>query len=335
MQLTLLAAFAEFERSLIVERTLAGRQRRVDEGKHPGGPALFGFEADHETIIEIEAELIREGAHRTLDGEPMNQIIDDWNTRGLRTRAGSRWQVKTLRRILGNPYVVPILGQDTYDKLARLFGQPGRQRLGRPAEHLLSGILTCSRCEQPLYLIKTQQRDGTKRKVYTCRKTGAGGRFSGCGSMTIAAARVDAWAEEAFIAAIVSTEFSEALSRRQAELLAGEVTAAELDEWRQEMADIETVLPTRFGTPDLKRRHDELRRMVDQATVQLLAQPDLQALVDLPRSETQLRERWASWSIAERRTWLRRLVERIEVKPATSRSRASSVEDRLDPRWKL
>jgi DNA invertase Pin-like site-specific DNA recombinase len=335
MQLTLLAAFAEFERSLIVERTVAGRQRRLDEGKHPGGPALFGFQKDHETIIESEVEQLRDAARRILEGEPVNRVIDEWNARGLRTRVGSRWQVKTLRRILGNPYVVPILGQETYDKLARMFGQPDRQRLGRPAEHLLSGILACSRCHQPLYLVHTRQRDGSKRKVYACRKAGSGGRFIGCGSMIIAADRVDAWAEEAFIAAVVSEDFAQALSQRQAELLADEVTAAELDEWRAEMDELEQVMPTRFAPANAKQRHDELRRMVDQATAQLLAQPDLQALVELPKSEGKLRARWSSWSTAERRAWLRRLVERIEVKPATSRSRASSVEERLNPIWKL
>jgi DNA invertase Pin-like site-specific DNA recombinase len=335
MQLTLLAAFAEFERSLIIERTMAGRQRRLDEGKHPGGPALYGFKKDHVTVIESEARLLREGAKRVLEGEPLNRIVDDWNKRGLRTRAGSRWQVKTLRRILANPWVVPILGEDTARELIRIFNQPDRQRLGRPADHLLSGILSCSRCEQPMYGIRTQQRDGTKRPVYVCRKAGAGGRFAGCGSMVIGMDRVDAWAEEAFIAAVVSDDFAQALDRRQAELLAGEVTAQDLDDWRREIEELELVMPTRFGTPDMKRRHDDLRRMVDQATARLLAQPDLQALVDLPKSESKLRARWAAWTMAEQRVWLRRLVERIEVKPATTRGRGSDVESRLKPVWKF
>jgi site-specific DNA recombinase len=337
MQLQLLAMFAEFERTLLLERTAAGRQRRLDEGKHPGGVALFGFEADHETIVGAEAELIREAARRILDDhEPMNQIVGDWNRRGLRTRSGSRWTVKTLRRVLANERVVPIVGQDTYRDLARLFGQPDRQRLGRPAERLLSGILSCSRCEQPLYATHVQQRNGTHRLVYACKKgTSSGGRFTGCGSMVISLARADAWAEEAFVAAVMSDDFAQALNRRQAELLAGEVTAQELDDWRQEMAELEQVMPTRFAPPDAKRRHAELRRMVDQATARLLAQPDLQALVDLPRSEEQLRARWSSWSTAERRAWLRRLVTTIVVHPAATRSRASDVESRLDPVWKL
>ena len=85
----------------------------------------------------------------------------------------------------------------------------------------------------------------------------------------------------------------------------------------------------------MRRRHDDLRQMVDQATARLLAQPDLQALLDLPKSEEALRARWATWPIADRRAWLRRLVERIEVRPAMTRSRASTVEERLDPIWKL
>ena len=336
MQLQLLAMFAEFERTLLLERTAAGRQRRLDEGKHPGGVALYGFAADHETVIEAEAEPVREAARRILDGEPMNRIIKDWNKRGLRTRSGSQWTVKTLRRVLANERVIPILGRETYDKLARLFGQPDRQRLGRPAERLLSGILSCSRCGQPLYATHVQQRNGSHRLVYACKKgTSSGGRFTGCGSMVISLARADAWAEEMFVAAVVSDDFAQALDRRQAELLAEEVTAQELDEWRQEMAELEQAMPTRYAPPNARERHAELRRMVDQATTRLLAAPDLRAMADLPRSEDQLRDRWAAWSTAERRTWLRRLVETIVVHPATTRSKASDVESRMDPRWRI
>jgi DNA invertase Pin-like site-specific DNA recombinase len=335
MQLQLLAMFAEFERTLLLERTAAGRVRRRDEGLHPGGVALYGFAADHVTVIEHEAALLRYVAEYTLAGAPMNQTVDVINWRGLRTRAGKLWTVKTLRRILGNPYVVPVLGEETFQALSRIFGQPDRQRLGRPAVHLLSGILSCSRCGQPLYLVHTRQRDGSMRDVYVCRKAGAGGRFTGCGSMVIGAARVDAWAEEMFVAAVVSEGFAADLNRRQAELLATDVTAADLDAWRAEADELEQVMPTRFAPPNAKERHAELRRLVDQATTQLLAQPDLQALIDLPRSEDALQARWAAWSTADRRVWLRRLVERIEVQPATSRSRASSVEERLNPIFKM
>src|SRR4029453_1357355 len=149
----------------------------------------------------------------------------------------------------------------------------------------------------------------------------------------VAVGLADDQARGMFISAIVSPVWAGALAQRQAELLAEDATAEDLDNWRAELEDLDQGQGTRFYTDTVAARHQELRRMTDQATARLMAQPDLQALVDLPRSEEQLRARWSSWSITERRSWLRRLVERIEVKPATSRSRASNVEDRLEPRW--
>jgi hypothetical protein len=148
-------------------------------------------------------------------------------------------------------------------------------------------------------------------------------------------ARAEAWAAEMFIRAVIGPDFADTLAKRQAELLAGNMTADLLDEMRREIEDLEQVMPTRFAPPNAKERLAQLQREVREATARLMAQPDLQALVDLPKSEEQLRARWASWSIITRRAWLRRLVTRVEVKPATAKGRASVVEDRLDPVWKM
>jgi DNA invertase Pin-like site-specific DNA recombinase len=337
----LLAAFAEFERELIIERTVAGKQRMIADGEHPGGVPMYGFEADHTTIIEAEAELLREAGRRLLDGESLARIVDDWHEKGLRPRHAQRWRVTPLRGMLLNPRVVPILGQETYDKLVRLFANPERRgRLGRPAEYLLSGILRCGRegCGRPMYATKFHERSGTKRLVYKCKKSaGSGGRFAGCGRTVVSLARADAWAAEAFIAAICSEEFTESLNRRRAELLAGEVTVAQVEEWRQEIDELELVLPTRFADEVHRQRHDELQRLVRQATAGLVQRPDLQALMDLPKSEEKLRATWDAWTVPERRVWLRRVLHHITVLPAPPghHHRGSDVESRFDPKWRI
>jgi DNA invertase Pin-like site-specific DNA recombinase len=336
--LTFLAGFAEFERELMRERVLAGKARMKAEGLHPGGPALFGFAADHETIIPEHAELLQEAARRALDGEPLSRIVDGWNDGGYRPGKATRWRVTYLRRVLLNERVIPIIGREVHDKLTRLFTSRNRQKLGRPAQHLLSGILICGRggCGRPLYGTWKMSRSGDREMYYRCKpRSGSGGRFQGCGSTGVAMARADAWAADAFIAAVVSPDFAEALNQRQAELLAGDMTAEQLDDWRAEVDELEQVLPTRFSTDEMRRRHDDLQRMVRDATARLLQQPELQALLDLPKSEDKLRERWQAWTIAERRTWIKRVMEAIVVKPATARGRASDVESRMGPRWKL
>jgi DNA invertase Pin-like site-specific DNA recombinase len=338
MFLTFLAGFAEFERELNRERVTAGKQRMIAEGKHPGGPPLFGYAADHTTIVAGEAELLREAAQRLLNGESLSRIVDDLNGGNIRPRRADRWRVTPLRRALLNPRVIPIIGQDTYDKLVRLFGAPDRQKLGRPAEFLLSGILRCGRegCNQPLYAAHKGGKDQPPQLVYRCKKAaGSGGRFAGCGSTVVSLHRADGWAEEAFITAICSPDFTAALNQRRAELLAGEMTAEQVDDWREEIAELRQIMPTRFATADHRQRHADLQRLVRQATTRLLQQPELQAILDLPKVEAELRAAWDGWTVPERRTWLRRVLEHITVLPATRRDRGSDVAGRFDPQWKV
>ena len=329
LQLQLLAAFGEYERQMIRERVRAGKQRMLAEGRHPGGRALFGFEPDHITVNETEAALLHEAVQALDQGQTLSKVVDAWNARGLRPGQATHWRVTHLRRILLNERVIPIIGQEAHDRLRRLFGDQERRKGGRPATFTLSGILVCSRCNRPMYGARRTRKGGVQEMNYRC-EAGGGGRHTGCGRVAVALGRADDYAEELFIASIVSEDFSTALAARQAELLTGD--AGDLDAWRAELGDLDQVQGTRFYNEEMRRRHDELRRMVEQATAQLAAQPDLVEMASLPRSEELLRERWASWSIAERRTWLRRLVERIEVQPAAA---GVDVEDRLTPVFKL
>jgi DNA invertase Pin-like site-specific DNA recombinase len=339
---TLLAAFAEFERELIVERTVAGLEAARERGR-VGGPPPYGLAADG-SIIEAEAAVLREAGRRALAGEPLAKIVDYLNDRGIRPRHSDRWHVTTLRRQLTNPRAVPILGHTTHSQMVRLFGtteqqKRDRQRFGPPAEHLLSGILRCGRegCGQPMYWGSFQDpRGGARRLNYICKRS-SGGRFAGCSRTVISAPRADAWATEAFIAAVCSDEFADALNRRRAELLADEVTAAQVEEWRAELAELEQVLPTRFAADVHRARHAELQWLVRQATAGLLQRPDLQALLDLPKSEAKLRATWDGWTIPERRVWLRRVLEHITVLPAPpgTHHRGSDVDARMVPKWKV
>jgi DNA invertase Pin-like site-specific DNA recombinase len=328
-----LAVLAEFERSLLIERVKAGKARQRAEGK-PMGRLVFGWSTAEE-IDQDQAQLLREARDRILNQDQnLSQVVDDWNARGLYPGKATRWRVTHLRRILLNPWTAGIIGDQDQERLRRLFDRP--HRAGRPAEHLLSGILTCARCGQPMYGAQKLGKTQVQQMVYRChRGSGSGGRHDGCGKMSIVQARADAWSMEMFIAAVIGPDFAQALNRRQAELL-DQGDAEELDEWRAELDDLDLVQGTRFYNEEMRRRHVQLRGMVEKATAQLMIQPDLQAMADLPRSEELLRAAWESWTISARRTWIRRLVHRIEVHPpATRRGPATDVESRLVPIWKM
>ncbi|HEY7605358.1 MAG TPA: recombinase family protein, partial [Actinomycetes bacterium] len=219
--LTLLAGFAEFEREIMRERVLAGKQRQREEGR-PMGPLPFGW-SDADTIDPDQADLLRSAAGRILDDEePLNRIVDDWNSRELKPGKAERWRVTHLRRLLLNHRTAEIVGADVHLRLARLFSAPDRQRQGRPGEHLLSGILTCGRngCGQPLYhAVKVGKPGGPPQDVYRCKRA-SGGRFSGCGRTQITQGPTDKIVREMFVAAMCSDLLADSLNRRHAELLA-------------------------------------------------------------------------------------------------------------------
>jgi DNA invertase Pin-like site-specific DNA recombinase len=332
----MLAAFAEMERNMIVERTIAGKAARAARGEHPGGPRNYGFDEDRTTVIDEEAERIQEAAQHVLAGGSVAHLVDAWNDADVPTKTGEgTWRETTLRRILLLPMYVPaILDRETHDALVRHFAPAQeRQRFGRPAIHLLSGILHCE-CGTPMQVGKSRARTGPKRLAYRC-PVGVGGRPSGCGRVWIQENTADHLVTEAIVGAVTGpgSRFVDALNARRAALLAGEATTEELDAWGAEITDLQTVLSTRFGTEEHQRRHDELQERVMRAERRLLARPELQELLDLPRSEAAFRNAWDGWTIPERRKRVKLLLRSVTVRAVGRGGRSS--ESRLVPDWKI
>src|SRR3990170_2479138 len=61
---SILGAVAEFERELIVERSMSAKQRYAEKGRYFGGPAPYGYDygkgAQNLTVNEVEAAVVRD-----------------------------------------------------------------------------------------------------------------------------------------------------------------------------------------------------------------------------------------------------------------------------------
>jgi DNA invertase Pin-like site-specific DNA recombinase len=326
----LLAAFAEFERNQIVERTKAGKAARVANGLHPGGPRTYGFATDRVTVVEAEAAVLRFVAEHVLHHDPMGRVVDHLNRLQVPTKGGGGWHQTMLRKMLLSPVLVPaILSEQQHEDLVRLFGDPARQRQGRPAHHLLAGLLECGACGAPMGVTTIKAAHGDYL-AYRCQRQG-GGRPRGCGNVSIRKDTVEEWITEAVTEAVCSEWFTDALNARRAAALEG-VSAAELEEARAELADYQA-LPPRFRTPDTEARQVELRQRIRVATAKLTAIPELRELLDLPRTEEGWRAAWNGWDIVQRRRRLKLLLRKVVVKPAGKGVRFHR--SRLDPDWRI
>jgi serine recombinase len=331
----LLAAFAELERAMIVERTKAGKQARIAQGLPPGGPRAYGLSEDHKTAVPEEATRLHEAADHALAGGSLGKLAVAWNAANVPTWSGKgRWRATTLRRMLLNPDLVPaVFDAATHAALARLFAPArDRQQLGAPAKHLGSGILRCE-CGGSMYAA-VRPRLGAQVLDYRCHRS-SDGRVPGCRRVSILADVADAWLAETFVATALSERFTQALNARRSALLEGEASSEQLDRWQAEISELETVLSTRFGTDEYQWRYDELQRKLKSAQARLIARPELQEFLDIPRSEKELRAAWAGYDVAERRRKLRLLFHSVTVRPIGRGSRGYDPAQRLVPDWRI
>lgn len=107
MIFSILATFADFERSQIRSRTFTGRVKRAAEGRHPGFRLPLGYKhgsTPGEILIdEAEAAIVRRIFQLYASGYGIKKIASILNGEGAPTKLGNKWAVRSIKVILRNP----------------------------------------------------------------------------------------------------------------------------------------------------------------------------------------------------------------------------------------
>ena len=95
---------AEMERQNITKRTSSGRAVKASKGGYSGGRPPYGYKSQNGvlTVIDDEADVVREVFAMKNGGATYKQIVDKLNAEGRKSRSGSAWAISTLQVILGN-----------------------------------------------------------------------------------------------------------------------------------------------------------------------------------------------------------------------------------------
>lgn len=323
------------------ERLMVWNDQRAQAGMpHAGGTRPFGFQrngVDHEPA---EAALIAEATRRLLGGEPMHAIVNDWRTRGIVTPTGRAFHTTTLRRVLTNPRIAgirvhrgeqvgagawaPIIGDEDFRRLVRLFSGRSRQHIGRPHTYTYSGILRCGREGCDGRMVGSSR--GASAKAYGCQS---------CDRTWISAESAEGHLDEAVMVALSGPRFAEALRRKLAAAERDDPTAEQLDRDRHELKELARLKGQgRFTIEEWLALRDPIQRRIRDAEAKLDARPDVGVLVDLPKSEDKLRQAWARWPVERKRRVLNAVLDYVTVLPA-GRGGRRQVTDRLRPHWKF
>lgn len=104
--LTMVAAFAEFEKSLIASRLSSGRKTKARQGGYAGGKAPIGYKAERGgkalTLDEEKASTVRR-VFELRDAKPdasLQKLADRLNSEGLTTKEGKAFHAMQVKRIL-------------------------------------------------------------------------------------------------------------------------------------------------------------------------------------------------------------------------------------------
>ena len=234
----MLGMFAQFERDTIIDRVIAGMERKAAAGKWKGGHRPYGYHADpaaHALVPDpAEAAVIRLifglYARDRLGGRAIAAALND---RGHRTTTGGRWSAHQVLRVLSNRVYLgeltfrgittsgchpPIIGQAEFDQAQAILtarGEDHAKRAASGSDYLLTGLIRCPDCGSAM--IGTRAHGKAKvYRYYSCyRRT----RYD---TTACAGQRIDADAiEHAITTALAS------FHRHQHNLIAAAIAAAE------------------------------------------------------------------------------------------------------------
>jgi site-specific DNA recombinase len=190
MMVQMLGVFAEFERATIVDRVIAGMERKASKGEWTGGARPFGYRPDaerrHLEPDPAEAPLVRELFERYARRLEGTATLAAWLTeRGYRTKHGKPFSAKAVLTILrnraylgevyyrGTHYAAPhqpLIEEAVFDRAQEILASRSGDyslRRSNQSDYLLTGLVSCAHCNQRYVGAAATSKSGRYR-YYVC-----------------------------------------------------------------------------------------------------------------------------------------------------------------------
>ncbi|MEB9907522.1 recombinase family protein [Bacillus anthracis] len=197
----LLATFAEYERSMIVQRVKAGMSKRAELGHWNGGRVLgYNVEDKELKVNKEESEIVRKVFNLRAEGKGYKAIAVILNQQGFKTKRGQLFSICTIKTIVENPLYIgycrwgrkknrieetskekideynlikgkhePIISEGLWKKVQGV-NYAHKESISKNrnfnGEFVLSGILRCPSCGAGMVMHKTKKRDGSGYHLY-------------------------------------------------------------------------------------------------------------------------------------------------------------------------
>jgi DNA invertase Pin-like site-specific DNA recombinase len=254
-------------------RRVKRKHRALEQAGIPtGGRRPFGWKQDRRTLEPAEAEAIRSGAKRLLEGAPLAAVVAEWKAAGFTTPLGNQWLSNTVKTVFRNPRLCgyrsrnvrdvdpatgkehwrveivrnaagePVVGQfepiltvPEWEAVIAIIGDNAVRGRGNNARvYLLTGTLRCGKPDCGSLLRAIKAHAGRTKTPGLFYYACNSKTQGGCGGLSIPGPKVDK-----FIAEAVINKYELETQRREAETDPEPwPREAELEQVRRDLADL-------------------------------------------------------------------------------------------------
>jgi DNA invertase Pin-like site-specific DNA recombinase len=340
----ILAAVAAKESGRKSERQKRKAREIAESGKPNGGYIRpFGYERDKVTVVESEAEVIREVAARYLAGESLRSLTTWMQDQGVMSVAGLPWATSTLRTMLTSARIAglraykgevvatavwpAIITPAQHEQLVAAFSR--RTTTGRrtPRRYLLSGLLRCGKCGNKLF---SSARRDTRR--YVCSSSPDHG---GCGRLTVVGAPVEEWISEAVLMRLDSPAMADALAGRARADERQSALHAELESDQAQMRELAELWAAKaISSAEWKSARDPIEARIRVTERQLSQATGTQTLDGLIGNGDQLRHSWGTLNLTRQAAIVAAVLDYATIAPGSPAARSVDP-SRIIPTWRL
>ena len=178
---------AEYYSAELSQKVRRGVKESLLKGHFVGGYGLFGYDIVDKkwTINTYEADIVRDMFTRYKNGEKAKEIIDRLNAQGIKTKAGSPFNMNSFARIIRNEKYIgvynshgviyenvipPIVDEKLFFDCNAIMDEhkhkPRATKSGKP--YILSGKLFCGYCGSLMTAETGTSQTGKLHHYYKC-----------------------------------------------------------------------------------------------------------------------------------------------------------------------
>ena len=183
----MLESMAEYYSAELSQKVRRGVKESLLKGHFVGGYGLFGYDIVDKkwTINTYEADIVRDMFTRYKNGEKAKEIIDRLNAQGIKTKAGSPFNMNSFARIIRNEKYIgvynshgviyenvipPIVDEKLFFDCNAIMVEhkhkPRATKSGKP--YILSGKLFCGYCGNLMTAETGTSQTGKLHHYYKC-----------------------------------------------------------------------------------------------------------------------------------------------------------------------